>query len=128
MEFTIEQIKDVINILIEELSPNFTTVFDISFFLGKVANKLMTTFENEETTFETKLNVITGIADNVVNELEERGLITFELSHQFKEIFKDSSEYKKMLLNINNFFSLPAEKKQEIIVSSIQNLLTNFLT
>jgi hypothetical protein len=125
-EFNIDEIKDAINKVIDELNPTFLTVFDISIFLGKVAKKLVETVYDTDLSIENKYTVIITIASSVLEELELRGLITLDLSIQFKEIFKDSSQFKDTISNISNFMKASPEQKQLILVNSFQNLLTNF--
>ena len=125
-EFNIDEIKDAINKVIDELNPTFLTVFDISIFLGKVAKKLVETVYDTDLSIENKYTVIITIASSVLEELELRGLITLDLSIQFKEIFKESSQFKDTISSISNFMKASPEQKQLILVNSFQNLLTNF--
>jgi hypothetical protein len=125
-EFNTEEIKDAVNNVINELNPTFLTVFDISIFLGKVAKKLVETVYDTNLSLENKYTVIITIANSVLEELELRGLITLDLSIQFKEIFKESAQFKDTISNISNFMKSSNEEKQIILVNSFQNLLSNF--
>jgi len=127
-EFNIDEIKEAINKVIDELNPNLISVFDVSIFLGKVAKKLTETFYSSEMDMGNKYTVITSIANSVLDELELKGLITLDLSVQFREIFKESAEYKDVINNVSNFMKSTPEQKQLILTKSFQNIISKFIT
>jgi ribosomal protein S25 len=127
-EFNIDEIKEAINKVIDELNPNLISVFDVSIFLGKVAKKLTETFYNSDMDMGNKYTVITSIANSVLDELELKGLITLDLSIQFREIFKESAEYKDVINNVSNFMKADAEQKQMILTKSFQTIISKFIT
>lgn len=126
--FNIDEIKEAINKVIEEINPKFLSIFDVSIFLGKVAKKLSETIYNSEMDINNKFTIITSIANNVLDELELKGLITLDLSIQFREIFKESSEYKDIISNVSNFMKSTSEQKQMILTNSFQSIISKFIT
>jgi hypothetical protein len=127
INFTIDQIREAINKVIEEMDPNFVSLFDISIFLGNVAKKLSSTLKDDNLSFDKKYNIILSISQTVVDELEQKGLINLELSTQFREIFRDGDKYKDILSSFSNFLSSSKEVKQKIIMNTFESLLNRFL-
>lgn len=126
-DFNLDEIKDAINKVLEELNPRFSSLFDISIFLGNVAKKLTSTIRDESLSFDKKYNVIIGISQIVCEELENRGLISIEMSMEFREAFKDGQKYKDVLSSISGFFSAPKETKHKMIMNAFENVLSKFL-
>jgi hypothetical protein len=127
IDFTIEQIREAINRVIDEMNPNFISLFDISIFLGNVAKKLSSTLNDNNLSFDKKYQIILSISQTVVDELEQRGLINIEMSSEFKEVFRDGEKYKDILSNVSNFLSSSKENKQKIIMNAFENILNRFL-
>lgn len=121
-KFSSEDIKDVMNKLINELNPKFLSIFDISIFLGNVGKKLNETLTNKTITIKEKYAIILNISKTVVDELEERGLIDLELANDFREAFKDSNEYSEIICNISNFMSSSKEQKQKMLNKAFENI------
>jgi hypothetical protein len=126
-KFDLDQIKEAINKVIEELNPNFSSLFDISIFLGNVAKNLTSTMKDENISFDTKYNILISISQTVCEELENRGLISVEMSMEFKEAFKDGQKYKDVLSSVSDFFTASKDKKRKILMNAFENVLSRFL-
>ena len=121
-QFNKEDIRNVMNKLIEEMNPKFLSIFDISIFLGNVGKKLNETISDKNLRIKDKYAIIVNISKTVVDELEERGLIDLEIANDFREAFKDSNEYSEIINNISNFMSSSKEQKQKIISKALENI------
>jgi len=126
-EFDINSIKEAVSSLIEELNPVFSSIFDISIFLGNVGKKLSDTVKNKELNFKTKYKMIISISKTVVDMLEEKGLIDLEMANEFREVFKDSEEYNEVISTVSNFMSSSKEQQQKMVNKAIKNMGYKFL-
>jgi len=126
--FSKDDINNAINNILDELKPKFNTVFDVSMFLGNVAKKLISTLVDSNLKIKDKYRVIFEINKTVIDELEERGIITMDLAFQFREMFKDDSEVKDIVYSVSDFFDSSPEERTRMISSAISGFIGKFLT
>jgi len=126
--FSKDEINNAINNILDELKPKFNSIFDVSMFLGNVAKKLISTLVDSNLKIKDKYRVIFEINRTVIDELEERGIITMDLAFQFREMFKDDNEVKDIVYSVSDFFDSSPEEKTMMISSAISGFIGKFLT
>lgn len=100
---TVEDNDEIIN-LIETLLKNntfyFRNVIDVILFISRV-NKLA---KNEILTSDNKVAMLRKIGQIAVDELEIRGLLTFELAYEIRLMLDNTKDLEPIFNNFLKFF------------------------
>ncbi len=102
-DFTIDQIKEVLETFLEKGAPRLNNIIDVTLFISKVSKQILTTFNNENLSVTQKIKATIDISEKVVDELESRTIISLELANEFRETLKDSESITEMLGSMSVF-------------------------
>jgi hypothetical protein len=126
--FTEEEIKNVVNSLLGE-SKTLNNVIEMSIFVTNVGKTLIATIKDRDVTLLQKFEIIQNIGNVVVNHLEDKAIITLELAQEYREVLKNTGEYKETLSGLSDFLEAPPETKKvmfgNFLCSCIKSLLGN---
>jgi hypothetical protein len=127
MEFTTEQINVAIAAVLEQNKAEINNVISLSLFVSNVGKKLIGTINSSTLTAVQRVDIIADIGSQITSYLEEETLITFELAQQFREVLKNTDEFKQTIQAINNFVLADPEQKKTILSSFICGCINSIL-
>ena len=127
MEFTPEQITSAINEVLAANIGAINNVISMSIFVSNVGKKLINTLENKNLTAVERIDIIANIGEKITDTLEERTVITFELAQQFREVLKNTDDFKSTIQSVNNFVLADVEEKKAILSSFLCSCITSIL-
>jgi len=127
MEFTTEQIIGAINDVLGQNKIDLNNVISLSLFVSNVGKKLIGTLNNVYLTAVQRIDIIADIGAQITAYLEEKTLITFELAQQFRDVLKNTDEFKQLIQAINNFALAEPEEKKTILHSFICGCINSIL-
>jgi hypothetical protein len=119
MEFTPEQITAAINEVLGVNIGSINNVISMSIFVSNVGKKLINTLENKNLSPVERIDIIATIGEKITDTLEEKTIITFELAHQFREVLKNTDDFKLTIQSINNFVLADTEQRKVLLNSFI---------
>ena len=126
MSFTSEQIKDAINILINDNIQEINSVFEICMFVANVNNKLKELFCNGESKLGDIINNTTEIGSVVVDTLESKSIITLDLANEYREVLNSTISIKESLSGIIDL-NITVTDVKENGKKMLSNLLKSFV-
>jgi hypothetical protein len=103
VDFTIDQIKDVLETFLKDEAPKLNNIIDVTLFISKVAKKILNTVTNETLTATQKIKTTIDISEMLVDELELRTIISLELAAEFRETLKNSESITEMFASMSVF-------------------------
>lgn len=127
MEFTTEQITEAITAVLESNKAELNNVISLSIFVSNVGKRLIGTLNNNTLTAVQRIDIIADIGTQITTHLEEKTLITFELAQQFREVLKNTDDFKQTIQSINNFVLADPEQKKTILSSFLCGCITSIL-
>jgi hypothetical protein len=127
MEFTTEQITEAITAVLESNKAELNNVISLSIFVSNVGKRLIGTLNNNTLTAVQRIDIIADIGTQITSYLEEKTLITFELAQQFREVLKNTDDFKQTIQSINNFVLADPEQKKTILSSFLCGCITSIL-
>jgi len=100
---TPEQIKSIVSSLLGKKSnQKFDSTIDISVFLWKVVDKVISATKNTTMTIQEKEDYLVKISEDVISHLEEKGFITVELAQKSRAFLKTADVCLDILIGIYN--------------------------
>jgi len=106
MEVSPESLKVLVCQLLDSKSAKkFDTVIDIGSFLWEVVDKINETTKDSNLTLQQKEDLLVKISENVVNFMEEKGVITIELAERFRSLIKTADVFLDVVLGLYSFVS-----------------------
>lgn len=110
MEFTDEQINEVLNTFLGEKAPEFRNVLELTIFISKISRELLNTVKNTTIDKDMKVKVTVDIGKKIVDELENRGVITIEMSNEVREILTNTQTLSDMFSTFMNEIEIASPK------------------
>ncbi len=127
MEFTTEQINNAIAYVLENNKAELNNVISLSIFVSNVGKQLIGTLNNATLTAVQRIDIIADIGAQITTYLEGKTLITFELAQQFREVLKNTDDFKQTIQAVNNFVLADPEQKKTILSSFLCGCITSIL-
>lgn len=127
MEFSADQIQKAIAEALAQNIGEINNVISMSLFVSNVGKKLINTIGNNNLTAVERIDIIANIGEKITDHLESKTLITFELAQQFREVLKNTDEFKATIQAINNFVLADPEQKKNILNSFLCSCITSIL-
>ena len=127
MEFTVEQIQAAVTEVLAQNVGEINNVISMSLFVSNVGKKLINTLGNKSLTAVERVDIIAAIGEQITNHLEEKTLITFELAQQFREVLKNTDEFKATIQSINNFVLADPEQKKTMLSAFLCSCISSIL-
>jgi hypothetical protein len=130
MSFTPEQIKDVVNQLVNENVQQFSSIFEICMFISNVNKKLKELFCNENIAIGDIINNTTEIGTVVVDTLEVKSIITLDLASEYREILSNTVSIKESLagfVDLNMTMGEAKENGKKILSNMLKSFVDNLL-
>jgi len=127
MEFSAEQITNAINDVLGANIGTINNVISMSIFVSNVGKKLISTLDNKNLTPIERIDIIANIGEKITDTLEEKTVITFELAQQFREVLKNTDDFKLTIQSINNFVLADTEQKKAILSSFLCGCINSIL-
>ena len=127
MEFTTEQINNAIAYVLENNKAELNNVISLSIFVSNVGKQLIGTLNNATLTAVQRVDIIADIGAQITTYLEGKTLITFELAQQFREVLKNTDDFKQTIQAVNNFVLADPEQKKTILSSFLCGCITSIL-
>jgi hypothetical protein len=127
MEFSAEQITNAINDVLGANIGTINNVISMSIFVSNVGKKLISTLDNKNLTPVERIDIIANIGEKITDTLEEKTVITFELAQQFREVLKNTDDFKLTIQSINNFVLADTEQKKSILSSFLCGCINSIL-
>jgi hypothetical protein len=127
MEFTTEQITEAITAVLESNKVELNNVISLSIFVSNVGKRLIGTLNNNTLTAVQRVDIIADIGLQITAYLEEKTLITFELAQQFREVLKNTDDFKQTIQAVNNFVLADPEQKKTILSGFLCGCINSIL-
>jgi hypothetical protein len=127
-----EDLKAIVSNLLEHKdSKKFNSIVDIGTFLWKVVHKIIETTKNEDLKLQQKEDILVQISGDVINVLEENGMITIELADKSRTLLKSVDTFLDVLIGLYSFVSVNEVIKnptRENCIKSVFSILSCFST
>lgn len=127
MEFTSEQITNAINEVLGSNIGTINNVISMSLFVSNVGKRLINTLENKNLTAVERIDIIASIGEKITDTLEEKTVITFELAQQFREVLKNTDDFKATIQSVSNFVLADTEQKKAMLNSFLCGYINTIL-
>lgn len=102
MEFTNEQINEVLNSFLGDKAPEFRNVLELTIFISKISKELLSTVKNNSVDRDAKVKVTVDVGRRIIDELEVRGLVTLEMANEVREILTNTETLSDMFSTFMN--------------------------
>lgn len=107
MEVSAESLKVLVSQLLDsKTSRKFDSIIDIGSFLWEVVDKINETAKDSSLDLQQKEDLLVKISENVVNFMEEKGVITVELAERFRSLIKTADVFLDVILGLYSFATL----------------------
>jgi hypothetical protein len=127
-----EDLKLIVSgLLSRKDSQKFNSIVDIGTFLWKVVHKIIETTKNENLKLQQKEDILVQVSGDVINFLEENGMITIELADKSRTLLKSVDTFLDVLIGLYTFASVNETIKnptKENCIKSLFSILTCFST
>lgn len=123
MEFTNEQINEVLNTFLGDKAPEFRNVLELTIFISKISKELLSTVKNSTIDKDVKVKVTVDIGRRIVDELESRGVIELEMANEVREILTNTQTLSDMFSTFMNEIDTTSVKSW---FKSFQNCMLGF--
>lgn len=127
MEFTTEQIQAAITEVLTQNAGEINNVVNMSLFVSAVGKRLISTLGNNKLSVVERIDIIAGVGEKVTDYLEAKTLVTFELAQQFRDVLKNSDDFKNTIQSINNFVLADPEQKKTMLSMFLCNCINSIL-
>jgi len=126
MNFSPEQIKS----LLENEAPVLNNIIDFTLFVVNISKKLFETVKDETITKTDKVNATVEIGKQIVEQLEGKGVITFEVAQSFREVLGNTASFIPMIDSLfgETFNKIVEEVNSNPKYKSIFQILTSCAT
>jgi hypothetical protein len=125
-----EDLKVIISSLLEQKdSKKFNSIVDIGTFLWKVVHKIIETTKNENLKLQQKEDILVQVSGDVINFLEENGMIAIELAEKSRTLLKSVDTFLDVLIGLYSFVSVNEVLKnptRENCIKSVFSILSCF--
>jgi hypothetical protein len=119
----------VSSLLKQEESKKFNSIVDVGTFLWKVVHKIIDTTKNENLKLQQKEDILVEVSGDVIDFLEENGMMTIELSEKSRNLLKSVDTFLDVLIGLYSFVSVSEVIKnpsRENCIKSIFSILSCF--
>ena len=119
----------VSSILKQEEYKKFNSIVDVGTFLWKVVHKIIETTKNENLKLQQKEDILVEVSGDVIDFLEENGMMTIELSEKSRNLLKSVDTFLDVLIGLYSFVSVSEVIKnpsRENCIKSIFSILSCF--
>jgi hypothetical protein len=129
-KISVEDLKAIVSNLLEHKdSKKFNSIVDIGTFLWKVVHKIIETTKNENLKLQQKEDILVEVSGDVINVLEENGMITIELADKSRTLLKSVDTFLDVLIGLYSFVSVNEVIKnptRENCIKSVFSILSCF--
>lgn len=127
MEFTVDIVKKIIADSLPEVGTKYETTVELSLFVVSIVKKLTQSMTDTQIGFAEKLDLIRMVGNEVSDEFEATGVITFELAQEFRDVLNNTESAKALFAGFADFMASPPEVKKELISKFLCNCIVNLL-